>query len=163
MTKKPGYRGYISSRPILNNRVPQHVQNLVIRDYCASNNLHFLLSATEYAMPNCYIMLEQVLKESVDTQGLVLYSLFQLPHNKSARMRIYNTLLERHTELHMAVEGLVVKDEESVQRVEDIWLVYQTMNSGRNSTVINNKPAGSNNAPGFGFGDDFFPGFGDCG
>ncbi len=29
-----GYRGYIFSRPLLGNRVQQHVQNLAIREYC---------------------------------------------------------------------------------------------------------------------------------
>ena len=28
-----GLRGYIASRPVAGARVPQHVQNLVIRDY----------------------------------------------------------------------------------------------------------------------------------
>ena len=68
MIKQLGYRGYISSRPSANGRVPQHVQNLVIRDYCATNNLNFLLSAVEYAMPNSFIMLEQVIKEAVNNQ-----------------------------------------------------------------------------------------------
>ena len=30
---RTGYRGYIGSRPVLGNRTPQAVQNLVIRDY----------------------------------------------------------------------------------------------------------------------------------
>ena len=47
-----GHRGYIFSRPFHGNRVPQHVQNMVIRDYCQRNGLNYLLSATEYAMPD---------------------------------------------------------------------------------------------------------------
>ena len=30
-----GFRGYIFSRPFMEERVPQHVQNIVIRDYCS--------------------------------------------------------------------------------------------------------------------------------
>ena len=56
-------RGYIFSRSFMGERAPQHVQNLVIRDYCKKNNLLYLLSSTEYAMKNCHLMLEQVLDE----------------------------------------------------------------------------------------------------
>ena len=45
-----GYRGYVTSRPFMGERAPQHIQNIVIRDYCKKNNLLFLLSATEYVM-----------------------------------------------------------------------------------------------------------------
>lgn len=139
MIKQLGYRGYISSRPVLDNRVPQHVQEIVIRDYCAGNNMHFLSSATEYAMRNCHIMLEQVLNEASKNHGVVLYSLFQLPQNSATRQRIYNTVLEKQLEMHTAVEGLTIKDEDSVQRVEDIWLVHQTLNTQAGVTVDNNK------------------------
>lgn len=67
-------RGYIFSRPFMGERVPQHIQNLVIRDYCDRYNLHYLLSATEYAMVGCHLMLEQVLNELADLDGIVAYS-----------------------------------------------------------------------------------------
>ena len=74
-------RGYIFSRAFMGERIPQHVQNLVIRDYCERNHLQFLLSAAEYAMPDCYLVLEQVLDELTEINGLVAYSLFQLPED----------------------------------------------------------------------------------
>jgi|GEM_PF-513555 len=155
MIKHLGFRGYISSRNVLDNRVPQHVQNLVIRDYCASQNMHFLLSVTEYAMPNCYIMLEHALKEAVNNQGVVLYSLFQLPRNSEKRNRIYNLILENQIEIHAALEGLVIKDKESVQRVEDIWLVQQTVCPDY-SREVRTGPSGKSN-------NGFFSGFLDYG
>jgi sporadic carbohydrate cluster protein (TIGR04323 family) len=139
MIKQLGYRGYISSRPVSGGRVPQQVQNLVIRDYCADNNMHLLLSVAEYATADCYTMLEQVLKDSAKNQGVVLYSLFQLPQHHSARNRIYDAILENEMELHMAVEGLVIKDRVSAQRVEDIWLVHQTLNTGNYTIAVNNE------------------------
>ena len=62
-TGQKGYRGYVFSRSVDSHRVPQHIQNLVIRDYAARRKLHYLLSATEYTMPDCYLILEQVLAE----------------------------------------------------------------------------------------------------
>ena len=55
----------------MGDRAPQHVQNLVIRDYCKKNNLLYLLSSTEYAMKNCHLMLEQVLEELKFIDGIV--------------------------------------------------------------------------------------------
>jgi len=139
MIKQLGYRGYISSRPVAGGRVPQQVQNLVLRDYCADNNIHLLLSVTEYAVANCYTMLEQVLRDAAKNQGVVLYSLFQLPQSPVARSRIYQIVLENNMELHLAVEGLVIKDQDSAQRVEDIWMVYQTINSSGHTITVNDE------------------------
>jgi hypothetical protein len=58
-SNRKGYRGYVFSRSVDNHRVPQHIQNLVIRDYAARRKLHYLLSATEYAMPGCYLILDR--------------------------------------------------------------------------------------------------------
>ena len=86
-------RGYIFSRPFMGERVPQHVQNLVIRDYCARRQLQFLLSATEYAMPGCDLILAQVLDELPEVDGIVVYSLFQLPEGRQGRSTVFALVL----------------------------------------------------------------------
>ena len=58
---RSGYRGYIASRPVRGTHTPQRVQNLVVRDYAARTKLDYRLSAVEYAMPACYMMLDDVL------------------------------------------------------------------------------------------------------
>ena len=40
-------RGYNFSRPFMGERVPQHVQIIVIKDFCRKKKLNFLLSVTE--------------------------------------------------------------------------------------------------------------------
>ena len=69
------FRGYIFSRPFLGERVPQHIQNIIIREYCERNNFQYLLSSTEYVLENSHLMLEQVLKELDTISGIVAYSL----------------------------------------------------------------------------------------
>ena len=78
-------RGYIFSRSINNNRVPQHVQNIVIRDFCNNSDLQYYLSATEYSMKNCYLILKSVLKEMSKFDGIVFYSINQLPIEKKKK------------------------------------------------------------------------------
>ncbi len=120
-------RGYIFSRPHLGGHVPQRVQNLVIRDYCARRGLRYLLSATEYAMPGCFMMLERVLDEAPGLDGIVFYSLFQLPETAAHRRVIYDRVLEANAHLHAALEDLAIRDEADIGRIEDIWCVRQTL------------------------------------
>ena len=128
-TKK--VRGYIFCRPFMGERAPQHVQNIVIRDYCKKNKLSYLLSATEYGMSNSHLMLEKVLVElkSKKIDGIVAYSLFQLPENKKSRLKIYKEILKMKKEIHFSVEGLKISTQKEVKKIEDIWLIKQTLPS----------------------------------
>ena len=122
-----GYQGYVTSRSFQGQRVPQHVQNLVIRDYCQGRGMTYLLSGTEYAIPGSSLMLQQLLDGLEQLDGIILYSLFQLPENKSSRQNIYQQVLAQKKSLHFAVETLVLQAELDCQRVEDIWGVHQVM------------------------------------
>ena len=88
MLKKKIFRGYIFSRRIEGNLIPQRVQNLVIKDYCERHKLFFKLSATEYKMENCYLMLKSVLKNLNSIDGIVFYSIFMLPNLKKERLNV---------------------------------------------------------------------------
>jgi sporadic carbohydrate cluster protein (TIGR04323 family) len=115
-----GYRGYVFSRQVDNHRVPQHIQNLVIRDYAMRRKLHYLLSATEYAMPGCYLILEQVLDDLASLGGVILYSMFMLPPQSERRAAIYRRLLQAGCCLHAAVEGYVLRSEADIERWENV-------------------------------------------
>ena len=66
----------------MGERCPQNIQNLVLRDYCQKINCEYLLSGTEYAMQNSYLMLQQVIDEMPGIDGIVFYSLFQMPETQ---------------------------------------------------------------------------------
>ena len=120
-------RGYIFSRPFLGERVPQHVQNLVIRDYCNKQSLQYLLSATEYAMANSHLILQQVLEELSILDGIVFYSLFLLPEDKTERDRVINFILKKEKTIYFAVEGLKVSHKQEHVRIENIWQVKNVL------------------------------------
>ena len=86
---KKRYRGYIFSRSFNGERLPQFVQNLVIRDFCNKNNFIFLLSRAEYAMENSYSILKYSLRELKKINGMIFYSLMMLPNDKKLRYFIY--------------------------------------------------------------------------
>jgi len=120
-------RGYIFSRTFMGERAPQHVQNIVIRDYCKKNRLSYLLSLTEYAMENCHLMLEQALNELKSLDGIIAYSLFQLPEDKKLRLKVYKKILKLKKEIHFSVEGLKISNQDDVKKIENIWEIKQAL------------------------------------
>lgn len=116
-----GFPGYITGRPIGEFRVPQHVQQLVIRDHAQRHGLMFKLSGTEYVMPACYMMLEQLVSEcSSQHDGVILYSMFMLPQRAERRRELYQRVIDYGAQLHAAVEDLTLAAPEDVDRWEII-------------------------------------------
>ena len=122
-------RGYVASRPFMGERVAQHIQNTVLRDYCNKMDAKYLLSGTEYAMKDSYLMLNELVYEIPKIDGIVAFSLFQLPENKILRTSIYEEILLRGGELHFALEGLKITESIEINRIENIWMVRQTLPS----------------------------------
>lgn len=106
---------------------PQHIQQLVIRDYCAKRGMQFLLSATEYCMEGCTLILDAVLDELDTLEGMVMYSLYQMPTDKNKREHMYRTLFEHGCSLHCAAENIAIHDWQEARRIEDTWLVRDVM------------------------------------
>ena len=121
------FRGYIFSRPFMEERVPQHVQNIIIRDYCSKKGIQYLLSATEYAMENSALTLRQLVKDLSSIDGIVAYSVFQMPEDDIERHSIFNKVLLLKKEIHFAVEGLSIYDNDSYNHIENIWKVKKTL------------------------------------
>ena len=122
-----GVRGYIFSRPFMGERVPQHVQNLVIRDYCKKKGIQYLLSATEYAMAGSHLILQQIMDELPQLEGIVFYSLFLLPEQKKERDRVCKVILENKKTIFFAVEGLLMSNKIEQERIETIWQVQKIL------------------------------------
>jgi sporadic carbohydrate cluster protein (TIGR04323 family) len=120
-------RGYIFARPFMGERAPQHVQNIVLRDYCTKRGHELLLAATEYAMPDSFMILESLLDDLLNIDGIAFYSLFQLPENEEHREHIYQHLIQQNKSLHFAVEGLSANTEHGFERIETLWRIRQTL------------------------------------
>lgn len=126
-SNRHGYRGHIASRPIAGNRTPQHVQNLVVRDYAARKGLTYLLSATEFSMPDCHLVLDGVMNELGTCEGVIIYSLFMLPQDREARHVIYDRLLTAGAVMYAAVEDYRIASARDVERVEEIWRISEVL------------------------------------
>src|SRR5690348_10183370 len=110
-----GYRGYIGSRTYVSGDFPQYVQNMIIRNYCQKYHLTYLLSATEYAMPGCYMILDEVVNAIDTVMGIAMFSIFMLPKSPQKRRQIYNKVLQAGKSLHAALEDIAIKSEADIQ------------------------------------------------
>jgi sporadic carbohydrate cluster protein (TIGR04323 family) len=120
-------RGYIFARPFMGERAPQHVQNIILRDYCQKRGHELLLSATEYAMEDSYMILESVLDDLANIDGIVFYSLYQLPTQSEKRRLVYSRVLDAQKSLHFAVEGMSISNIDEIDSVENCLLVKLTL------------------------------------
>ncbi len=106
----------------MGERVPQSVQNLVLRNFCKNNNLMFELSSTEYAMDKSFYILNQLLVNR-RYKCIIFYSLFQLPENNALRYTILTKFLKRKKKLIFALENITASKINDIQDIENIWYV----------------------------------------
>lgn len=118
--KNKGYRGYISSREINGNFIPQRVQNLVIKDFALRKNIFFKLSSTEYKMKNSYYMLKALLKDISNLDGVIFYSYEMLPDDKEFRLNIFKKFLKNKKKIFFALEELKIS---SIPEIKDIEIL----------------------------------------
>ncbi len=123
--KKKRVRGYISSRKIKGQLIPQKVQNLVIRDYCKNKNLLYLLSSVEYKMKNSFLMFQEILKELKLIDGIVAYSIFQLPNDENLRKKIISIILKKSKFIYFALENLELNKKSEIENLETIFKINQ--------------------------------------
>ena len=119
-------RGYISSGTFRKNRVPQHVQNQIIRDYCDANLMKYVLSRAEYWFNEIasYSQLWAALNEG--NTDLVFYSVWQLPEDNTIRRDILSHCIENKITLHFACERLRCA---TIQEIENIELLNSVNSS----------------------------------
>ena len=120
-------RGYIFSRSFMGERAPQHVQNIVIRDFCNKNSLHYLLSASEYRMKNSFLILKGIVSNMKNIDGIVAYSVFQLPSNNDHRNKILNKIIKKRKTIFFAVEQIKASNQKEIHQINSIWKIKKTL------------------------------------
>ena len=121
----------------MGERVPQSVQNLVLRNYCKNNNIIFELSSTEYAMEESFYVLNQLLNNK-KYGCIIFYSLFQLPYETSLRKNILNNIIKSKKKIIFALENITFKDETDFKNLENIWFIKKISNFCLTSEELKN-------------------------
>ena len=122
-------RGYVSSRPFFDQRIPQNIQNLVLRDFCQKNDFKYLLSTTEYSMKNTYLMLDSLHNELQGIDGVVFYSLYQLPYDNLKRNRIFLNFIKKNKKLYFSLENTFIMGKDDINKVENLWLIKKSLDN----------------------------------
>ncbi len=122
-------RGYMFSRTFMGERVPQHIQNNIIRNYCIQNGYHYMLSAVEYAMKDSYLILSHVINEKRETKGIGFYSMFQLPENDITRLNLMKKIIKLKKVAFFCNEGFEMKNLKDLDRINTIWLIKKNLNN----------------------------------
>ena len=88
------------------------------------------MSVTEYSMKNSHLMLFQTLDDIKNFDGIVFYSLFQLPENNITRKKILDKILKMKKEIHFSLEQMRMSCKNDLEKIEEIWKVR------KNSTIL---------------------------
>lgn len=74
-------------------------------------------------MPDAYIVLNRLMSGRGESDGLVFYSLRQLPASQDHRQKFFNAILESGREVHFAVERMAIQSKADIDRVNQILCV----------------------------------------
>ena len=125
MSNMKSFRGYGCSAMKQGEFIPQRIQNMMIRQYAESRDFQFLLTAFEYNMDDCFMMLRSVLKTLEGVDGIIFFSLRQLPESAIDRKQIYDAVLAEGKELHFALEQMAITSHGDLENLEDIIHIRQ--------------------------------------
>ena len=114
-------KGYIFSKEFQNERAPQNIQNLVLRDYCKKNNYNFILSSTEYIFAENALVLSSLISDLKKIDGIIFYSIFQLPENQKLREKIIKKVISKKKQMHFVLESFILKDKIDINYLDTIW------------------------------------------
>ena len=115
-------RGYIFSRDFSDGSfVDQSIQNSVIRQACEKNLYNFKLSATEYGMKNCFLMLEKLIEDlkSKNIDGLAFYSIYQLPAGE-IKKKLFNIVLKKKKKIFFSKQDILVKNKNDINKLDEL-------------------------------------------
>ena len=120
-------RGYIFSRPFMSERVPQNIQNLVIRNFCKNYKYMYLLSAAEYSMENSDAVLKSIINNSKGISGIVAYSLYQLPKDIEIRTMTLKKIIRKKMFFVSAIEQTFVKNNNDIDDINRLWQIKEIL------------------------------------
>jgi sporadic carbohydrate cluster protein (TIGR04323 family) len=80
-------------------------------------------------MKDCQLILNQTIKELDLVDGVIFYSLFQLPVKDTERYYIYESVISNKKMLYFAVENIEAKSKNDFSLIEDIWNIKTALPS----------------------------------
>lgn len=117
---RQGYRGYVTSREFGGAHIPVPVQSLVLRDYCVRKGFIYKLHVNENVFPQSYLVLEGMVLNLAEYEGILMCSMYMLPKRATRRTAIYRRIFDQGASLHLVLEDIVLRNLSDAEAVEDI-------------------------------------------
>lgn len=132
------FKGYISSRRFADGSyVSQKIQNIVIRNTCERFNVKFAFHATELIFENWFTMFQDLIEDNFkEIDGIALYSLFQLPANKTKRDKLLKNVFQKKKQLIMCNEKLFIESESDLDLIDYYININETLKLCPNRTNL---------------------------
>ena len=105
---------YVSSRKFGEWKLPVPMQNIVMKDYCDKNNYIFNVSMNELNISCSLTILNTILKNLKNDQGILMCSYKMLSPNTNEVVKLLRTGLENGIEWHFVFENIQIKDVSSL-------------------------------------------------
>ena len=115
-------RGYIFSRELSDGTfVDQSIQNMIIKQACEKRSYTFQLSATEYGMSECYLMLEKIIEDlkQKNMNGIAFYSIYQLPPGK-LRTKLFKEVIKRRKIILFCYQNILIKNFKDIEKLNEL-------------------------------------------
>jgi len=122
---RQGLRGYVTPRAFGGYLIPIPLQSLALRDYCARKKFIYVLPGAENIFPHSYLVLEGLLGDLTDYDGLVMCSMHMLPERAERRQGMYRQVLEQGCALHFVIEDFVIASPKDIERAEELIVISQ--------------------------------------
>jgi sporadic carbohydrate cluster protein (TIGR04323 family) len=120
MAARQGYRGYVSPRSFGGYVIPIPLQSLALRDYCARKGKLYVLPANENIFAHSYLVLEGLVRDLADYEGVVMCSMHMLPQREARRRTLYRQVLDQSCSLHFVIEDAAIASVGDADRVEEV-------------------------------------------
>jgi sporadic carbohydrate cluster protein (TIGR04323 family) len=130
MSERRGLRGYVTSRGFGPYHIPVPIQSLALRDYCARKKFVYVLPANENCFPHSYLILEGLITDLSQYEGIVMCSMHMLPRRQERRRRICRSVLEQGCSLHFVVEDFVMVSPGDLAKFEELLTIDRLAASG---------------------------------
>ena len=121
--KKVGYRGYVTCREFGGLTIPVPIQSLLLREYCKRKGYIYKLHLNENIFPHSYMVLEGIVENLIEFEGLLMTSIFMLPKRSKRRSDIYKKVFDKKIGIHFVLEDIVITSFDDVKIVEEILTI----------------------------------------
>lgn len=120
-------KGYIFSRQFMGEKIQQNIQNITIRNFCEKNNFFYTLSSAEYAMEDSYMILKSMISNAKQFNGIIAYSLFQLPKDLEMRTNFLEQMIKKKIFFVSAIEEIFIKNKYDIEEMNKLWKIKEIL------------------------------------